>query len=74
MEENLQTEETVEEKEYIIEQLPYNKHDVYIPTEWKKIDYLNSWKQCHCGKQIWLNDNYCARCGQRIGMPEHYYD
>lgn len=56
------------------ERLPWNKHDRYIPTEFRLIDYRNSWKKCHCGRQTWINDNYCPSCGQRLGMPNIYDD
>lgn len=79
MEENTEqiTEETteaVEEKEYIIEQLPWNKHEAYEPTEFQRISWRESWKKCHCGRQTWINDNYCPGCGQKLGMPKAYYD
>ena len=45
------------------EQLPWNKHNRYIPTEFQLIDYQRSWKKCHCGRQTWMNDNYCPGCG-----------
>ena len=51
------------------EQLQWNKHDRYIPTEFQLIDYRRSWKKCHCGRQTWMNDNYCPGCGQKLGMP-----
>ena len=78
MEENsmeITTEETAAEQiiEDIVseklEPLPYNREERYIPTEFQLIDYQNSWKKCHCGKQMWFNDNYCPRCGQRMGRP-----
>ena len=59
-------EEVVIEK---LEPLPYNREERYIPTEFQLIDYANSWKKCHCGRQTWINDNYCPRCGQRLGRP-----
>ena len=61
---------TVEEAvEKILTPLPYNREERYIPTEFKLIDYATSWKKCHCGKQTWFNDNWCPRCGQRLGRP-----
>ena len=56
------------------EQLPWNNHDRYIPTEYQIIDYQRSWKKCHCGRQTWMNDNYCPGCGQKLGMPNIYDD
>jgi hypothetical protein len=56
------------------EQLPYNKHERYIPTEFQVIDYRRSWKKCHCGRQTWLSDNWCPECGQKLGMPNIYDD
>ena len=46
----------------------------YIPTEYQVIDYRRSWKKCHCGRQTWMNDNYCPACGQKLGMPNIYDD
>ena len=66
---------TVEEAvEKILTPLPYNKHDIYISTEFQVIDYQRSWKKCHCGRQTWMNDNYCPSCGQKLGMPNIYDD
>ena len=68
MEEN--TEQTSKQAEDIQwEQLPWNKHDRYIPTEFQVIDFQKSWKKCHCGRQTWFNDNFCPGCGQRLGRP-----
>ena len=61
-------EEVIEETPKF-EQLPYNKHDRYIPTEFQIIDYKRSWKKCYCGRQTWMNDNYCPSCGQSLGRP-----
>jgi hypothetical protein len=73
MEEN--TEQIPEQAEEVQwEQLPWNKHDTYIPTEFQVIDYQRSWKKCHCGRQTWMNDNYCPSCGQKLGMPNIYDD
>jgi len=73
MEEN--TEQISKQAEDIqCEQLQWNQHDRYIPTEFKLIDYRTSWKKCHCGRQTWINDNYCPGCGQRLGMPNIYDD
>ena len=73
MEENTeQIPEQAEEARW--EQLSWNKNDRYIPTEFRLIDYRNSWKKCHCGRQTWMNDNYCPSCGQRLGMPNIYED
>lgn len=70
MEEN--TEQITEEIK--CEKLPWNRLDEYIPIEFQNIDYQRSWKKCHCGRQTWLNDNWCPGCGQKLGMPEKYYD
>ena len=61
--------EVVVEETPKFEQLPYNKRDRYIPTEFQIINYRNSWKKCYCGRQTWMNDNYCPGCGQRLGIP-----
>lgn len=63
------TETNVEEAVEKLEPLPYNREEQYVPTEFQLIDYQNSWKKCHCGRQMWFNDNYCPRCGQRMGRP-----
>lgn len=60
-------EDTVAEK---LEPNPHNREERYIPTEYQIIDYQRSWKKCHCGRQTWFNDNYCPRCGQRLGAPD----
>lgn len=52
----------------------HNRLSRYIPTEFQIIDYQKSWKKCHCGRQTWLNDNWCPGCGQRLGMPNIYDD
>lgn len=52
--------------------LPWNKNDIYIPTEYEIIDYQRSWKKCYCGRQTWMSDNYCPGCGQKLGMPNTY--
>jgi hypothetical protein len=50
---------------------PYNRNDRFIPTEYHyDIDFKKSWKQCHCGRKTWFNDNFCPACGQRLGKPE----
>ncbi len=73
MEENTeQISKQAEDTQY--EQLQWNKHDRYIPTEFQLIDYRTSWKKCHCGRQTWINDNYCPGCGQKLGMPNIYDD
>ena len=69
MEENTEQISKQAEEETQWEQLPWNKHDIYIPTEFQVIDYQRSWKKCHCGRQTWMNDNYCPSCGQKLGMP-----
>lgn len=73
MEENTeQISKQAEDTQY--EQLQWNKYDRYIPTEFQLIDYRRSWKKCHCGRQTWMNDNYCPGCGQKLGMPNIYDD
>lgn len=73
--EETEKETAVEEavvEEVVVEKLepnPYSREERYIPTEFQLIDYQNSWKKCHCGRQTWFNDNYCPRCGQRLGRP-----
>lgn len=52
----------------------HDRNVKYIPTEFQIINYKQSWKKCHCGRQTWFNDNYCPACGQRLGKPENYYD
>lgn len=47
----------------------HNKDLKYIPTEYQIINYRQSWKKCHCGRQTWFNDNFCPACGQRLGRP-----
>lgn len=47
----------------------HNRDIRYIPTEYQIIDYRQSWKKCHCGRQTWFNDNFCPACGQRLGRP-----
>lgn len=47
----------------------HNRLLTYIPTEYQIIDYQRSWKKCHCGRQTWMNDNWCPACGQRLGRP-----
>ena len=47
----------------------HNRLLTYIPTKYQIIDYRNSWKKCHCGRQTWFNDNWCPSCGQRLGRP-----
>ena len=74
MEENTEQISKQAEEETQWEQLPWNKHDINIPTEFQVIDYQRSWKKCHCGRQTWINDNYCPSCGQRLGMPNIYDD
>ena len=69
MEENTEQISKQAEEETQWEQLPWNKHDIYIPTEYQIIDYQRSWKKCHCGRQTWFNDNWCPACGQKLGRP-----
>lgn len=71
MEENTEQISTQTEEAHW-EQSPWNQHDRYIPTEYQIIDYQRSWKKCHCGRQTWMNDNYCPSCGQKLGMPNIY--
>lgn len=52
-----------------IEQTMHCRLLPYIPTEYQIIDYQKSWKKCHCGRQIWFNDNWCPACGQKMGFP-----
>ena len=47
----------------------HNPNIKYIPTEYQIINYRQSWKKCHCGRQTWFNDNFCPACGQRLGRP-----
>ena len=47
----------------------HNRNLTYIPTEYQIIDYRQSWKKCHCGRQTWMNDNWCPACGQKLGRP-----
>jgi hypothetical protein len=68
MEEN-QTNEPIEEKTDW-EQLPWNKHDRYIPTVFNLQEMK---KSCHCGRVTMMKDNYCPACGQSIGIPEEFY-
>ena len=49
--------------------LMHDKNVKYIPTVFQIIDYRQSWKKCHCGRQTWFNDNFCPGCGQRLGRP-----
>lgn len=62
--------EVVEEKSQW-EELPWNRNERYIPTVYQIIDYRQSWKQCHCGRKTWFNDNFCPGCGQRLGQPDN---
>jgi hypothetical protein len=50
----------------------HNRLTPYIPTEYILGDYNTSKKTCHCGRQTWLNDNWCPACGQKLGMPNIY--
>lgn len=52
-----------------VEITKHNRLLPYIPTEYKIIDYTQSWKKCHCGRQTWFNDNWCPACGQKLGFP-----
>jgi hypothetical protein len=69
MEETLQQQEEVKEetKEEVIES--HNIHELYIPTEWKLIDWNQSWKKCRCGRLTGIRDNWCPSCGQKLGRP-----
>ena len=51
------------------EQLPWNRNERYIPTEYQIIDYERSWKKCPCGRVTRFNDNWCPSCGQKLGCP-----
>ena len=53
-----------------VEITSHNRLVKYIPTVYKVIDYQHSWKQCHCGRQTWFNDNWCPACGQKLGFPD----
>jgi hypothetical protein len=67
--------ETIEPaEEIVIEQLPYNRNEIYTPTVFGVKGFRDSWKECWCGRRTWMNDNYCPGCGQALGMPEAYYD
>ena len=52
-----------------VEQTMHNRLLPYIPIEYQIIDYRQSWKKCHCGRQTWFNDNWCPACGQKLGFP-----
>ena len=69
MEENTEQISVQSKEETPWEQLPWNQHDRYIPTEYQIIDYQRSWKKCHCGRQTQFNDNWCPACGQKLGRP-----
>ena len=69
-----EVEAEVVKEDIIIEMLPYNKCENFIPTEFEVKGFRDSWKACWCGRPTWLNDNYCPGCDQKIGMPEAYYD
>ena len=69
-----EVEAEVVKEETIIEMLPYNKCENFIPTEFEVRGFRDSWKACWCGRRTWMNDNYCPGCGQKLGMPEAYYD
>ena len=49
----------------------YNKHEIFIPTEFAHLDYERSWKKCHCGRVVNMKDNYCGSCGQKLGKPDY---
>ena len=74
MEENTEQIPEQAEEEAQWEQLSWNKHDRYIPVEFQVIDYQRSWKKCHCGRQTWINDNWCPACGQKLGIPPQVYE
>ena len=58
-----------------VEASPYNKNERFIPTEYHyDIDNKKSWKKCHCGRQMWYNDNFCPACGQKVGKPDVVYE
>ena len=69
-----EVEAEVVKEEIIIEMLPYNKCENFIPTEFEVKGFRDSWKACWCGRRTWMNDNYCPGCGQRLGMPNIYDD
>ena len=66
--------EEKEEEKIVIEMLPYNRHEDFTPTEFEVKGFRDSWKACWCGRRTWMNDNYCPGCGQKLGMPEAYYN
>lgn len=66
--------EEAKEEKVVIEMLPYNKCEDFIPTEFEVRGFRDSWKACWCGRRTWMNDNYCPGCGQKLGMPEAYYN
>ena len=53
------------------EQLPWNKYDIYIPTEFQVIDYLRSWKKCHCGRKTYMNDNNISKLLTNKGFDKN---
>ena len=61
----LQTNESTGEVEITM----HDRNVKYIPTEYQIINYRQSWKKCHCGRQTWFNDNFCPACGQHLGRP-----
>ena len=69
-----EVEAEVVKEDIIIEMLPYNKCENFIPTEFEVKGFRDSWKACWCGRRTWMNDNYCPGCGQKLGMPEAYYN
>ena len=69
-----EVEAEVVKEEIVFEMLPYNKCENFIPTEFEVKGFRDSWKACWCGRRTWMNDNYCPGCGQKLGMPEAYYN
>ena len=61
------TEEAVEESIETIE--THNRHEIFIPIEYKLIDWNQSWKKCRCGRITGIRDNWCPSCGQKLGRP-----
>ena len=66
MEEEVKQEEIQEEQEPVIS---WNRLEPYIPTKYELRGPKDSWKACHCGRQVWINDNWCPACGQKLGRP-----
>lgn len=48
----------------------WNIHDPFVPTQYEFKGYLDSWKQCRCGRICNMHDRYCGTCGQKLGFPD----